>query len=287
MSSLTFTRRSVFSELRALLAVANKEWTILRRYPSWALGYFIWPVLFPLGFIFTAKALGGPDGSSLAAFSQLSGTADYAGFIMVGSTMWMWLNMTLWSVGLHLRNEQMRGTLESNWLCPVPRISVMLGASLARLGTSLMMLAISVIEFRLFFGVRLVDARSAFPLLLIILLLVPSIYGLSLTFASLVIRFREANTMVFFVRGIFMIFCGMTFPLEAMPIWMQKAAAWLPLTYAVRGIRSVALAGATWSDVVSDMLCLAAFGVVLPLVGYAVFHLVERRSRQTGVLGQY
>ena len=91
MQSITLARRSMFSELRALLAVANKEWTIFRRYPGWVLSYFIWPVLFPLGFIFTAKALGGPDGSSLSAFSQLSGTADYAGFIMVGSTMWMWL----------------------------------------------------------------------------------------------------------------------------------------------------------------------------------------------------
>ena len=39
----------------------------------------------------------------------------------------MWLNLTLWSVGFSLREEQMRGTLESNWLCPVWRISIVLG----------------------------------------------------------------------------------------------------------------------------------------------------------------
>ena len=287
MSSITFVRRSLFSELRALLAVANKEWIIFRRYPSWIMAFFIWPVLFPLGFIFTAKALGGPDGSSLPAFSQLSGTTDYAGFVVVGSTMWMWVNITLWTVGFHLRSEQMRGTLESNWLCPVPRISVMLGASLTQLGTSLMLLAIGVIEFRLFLGVRLVSASSALPLLLIVLLLIPSIYGLGLAFASLVVRFKEANAMVFLVRGIFMIFCGISYPMAVLPDWMKRVSAFLPLTYAVRSIRAVGLAGATYADILPDLQMLTMFAIIMPILGYAAFRLAERRSRRTGDLGQY
>ena len=287
MSSLTFSRRSLFSELRALLAVANKEWIIFRRYPSWFMAFFIWPLLFPLGFIFTAKALGGPDGSSLSVFSQLAGTTDYAGFIVVGSTMWMWMNMTLWSVGLHLRNEQMRGTLESNWLCPVPRIAVMLGASLTQLGASLMMLAVSVLEFRLFLGVRLVHASSVLPLLLIILLLVPSIYGMGLIFASLVIRFKEAGSMVQLVRGIFTIFCGISYPLAVLPEWMRQISAFLPLTYSIQSIRAVGLAGATYTDILPDLGALTVFAIILPILGYAAFRLAERQSRRTGSLGQY
>ena len=287
MQGITFVRRSMFSELRALLAVANKEWIIFRRYPSWVMAFFIWPVLFPLGFIFTAKALGGPDGSSLPAFSQLSGTTDYAGFVVVGSTMWMWVNITLWTVGFHLRSEQMRGTLESNWLCPVPRISVMLGASLTQLGTSLMLLVIGLIEFRLFLGVRLVSASSALPLLLIVLLLIPSIYGLGLAFASLVVRFKEANAMVFLVRGIFMIFCGISYPLAVLPEWMKGVSAFLPLTYAVRSIRAVGLAGATYADILPDLQVLTMFAIIMPILGYAAFRLAERRSRRTGDLGQY
>jgi ABC-2 type transport system permease protein len=287
MRSITFVRRSVFSELRALLAVANKEWIIFRRYPSWVMAFFIWPVLFPLGFIFTAKALGGPDGSSLSAFSQLSGTTDYAGFMVVGSTMWMWVNITLWNVGLHLRSEQMRGTLESNWLCPVPRISVMLGASLTQLGTSLLLLVVGLIEFRLFLGVELVRVSTALPLLLTVLLLIPSIYGLGLAFASLVVRFKEANPMVFLVRGVFMIFCGISYPMAVLPEWMKRVSEFLPLTYAVRSIRAVGLAGATYADILPDLRMLTVFAIIMPILGYAAFRLAERRSRRTGDLGQY
>jgi ABC-2 type transport system permease protein len=201
--------------------------------------------------------------------------------------MWMWVNITLWTVGFHLRSEQMRGTLESNWLCPVPRISVMLGASLTQLGTSLMLLAVGVIEFRLFLGVRLVRASSALPLLLIVLLLIPSIYGLGLAFASLVVRFKEANAMVLLVRGIFMIFCGISYPMAVLPEWMKRVSAFLPLTYAVRSIRAVGLAGATYADILPDLQMLTMFAIIMPILGYAAFRLAERRSRRTGDLGQY
>jgi ABC-2 type transport system permease protein len=283
---MSLVQRTFFSDVRALLAAARKEWIIFRRYPSWVVAFVIWPLLGPLVFIFAAKAMSGPDEAGLATFGALSGTTDYVSYVILGTAIWMWLNFTLWDVGFSLRSEQMRGTLESNWLCPVWRLSLMLGASLTKLLTSMFFLAVTVIETWLAFGIWLLQGNVALILLFLVLVM-PSIYGIGLAFASLVIRFREANTMVFFVRGIFMIFCGMTYPLEVMPVWMQKAAAWLPLTYAVRGIRSVALAGATWSDVAPDLLRLTAFSVVLPLVGYAAFHFVERRSRRTGVLGQY
>jgi len=175
MRSITLVRRSPLSEVRALLAVARKDWTIFRRYPSWVVALLVWPVLFPLGYIFAAKALGGPDGSALPAFGQLAGTTDYVGFIVIGNVMWMWLNITLWDVGFKLRGEQMRGTLESNWLCPVPRISVVLGATLTHLAISLLFLAVTITEFWLFFGVQLVRGD---PVLL--LLLLPSWCGESL-----------------------------------------------------------------------------------------------------------
>src|SRR5215213_3611384 len=149
------TQPSFVSELRAVAAIARKEWLIFRRYPSWVLSMFIWPVLFPFGYIFTAKALGGPDGAALEAFRSLTGTADYVGFIVVGSMMWMWLNMTLWDVGMYLRSEQMHGTLESNWLCPTWRVSLMLGGALTKGLISLLFLGVSLLEFRLIFGVQI------------------------------------------------------------------------------------------------------------------------------------
>ena len=279
-------RRSAGSELRALLAIARKEWLIFRRYPSWVMVFLIWPVLYPCGYIFSAKALGGPHGSGLAAFRHLAGTSDYLGYIVVGSTMYMWLNLTLWDVGLHLRNEQMRGTLESNWLCPVWRISIMLGSSLTKLATALVFLVVTVGEFRLVFGADIVRGNPGL-VALVVLLVSASIYGIGLAFGSLVLRFREANAMVFLVRGLFMVFCGISYPLQVLPAWMQTVAAALPLTYAIHALRAVTLAGATLAQIGPDLAALAVCALVLPALGYLAFAITERRARRTGSLGQY
>ena len=76
MQQVALAQLTPAAELRALLAVARKEWTLFVRYPSWVLSMLIWPVLFPIGYIFSAKALGGPDGSALASFARLTGKAS-------------------------------------------------------------------------------------------------------------------------------------------------------------------------------------------------------------------
>jgi ABC-2 type transport system permease protein len=273
-------------ETRALLEVARKEWIIFLRYPSWIMAMVIWPLLFPLGYIFTARALSGPNGVGLATFSALTGTRDVVAYIVFGATFYMWLNITLWNVGGHLRNEQMLGTLESNWLCPVGRLTLLVGANLEKLISSLGFLAVTVLEFRLFFGISLVDGNR-WLLLLVVALVIPSIYGIGMVFASLVIRFKESNALVFLVRGTFMVFCGITVPVQILPHWMQLVATFLPLTYAIHASRAAVLTDASFGSVATDLWRLAAFALVLPTFGAYAFRVVERRARRLGTLGQF
>jgi ABC-2 type transport system permease protein len=90
---------------------------------------------------------------------------------------------------------------------------------------------------------------------------------------------------VFLVRGIFMVFCGITYPLAVLPSWMRGVAYVLPLTYAIRDIRAAALADAGIAAVAPDLARLVAFAVLLPAIGVIAFSLMERRARRTGTLG--
>jgi ABC-2 type transport system permease protein len=279
------SRRSLRSELRALWAVIHREWLIFRRYPSWIVALFIWPVIFPAAYILSARALAGPDGSSLALFERAAGTGNYIGYIVVGTTIWMWQNMSLWTVGFALRNEQLRGTLESNWLTPAARFWFLLGSSLTQGMQLFAFLGIAALEFGLFFGVRL----HGNPLLVLLALVatLPATFGIGFTFASLVIAVREANAFVFLVRGLVMIFCGITYPVSILPEWMQRVAAWLPPTYAIRAVRRAALENAGLGVLLPDLLPLLAFGAAWLAIGYLTFQWTERRARRTGTLGQH
>lgn len=273
------------SGLRALWAVMKREWMIFVRYPSWVIALFIWPIIFPLSYVLTAQALSGRDGTGMAQFQAATGLHDYIGYIAIGTTIWMWQNVVLWNVGFSLRNEQLRGTLESNWLSPTWRFAYLLGSSAPQLVSMLMFLTVSAIEFALFLGVRF--QGSLWLTLLVILASIPSVYGLGFAFASLVITAKEANAFVFLVRGIVMIFCGITFPISILPTWMQPIAAWLPQTYIIHAMRSAALSTDGFSAIAGDLKLLALFGVFWLTVGYLLFNWMERRARRTGAIGQY
>jgi ABC-2 type transport system permease protein len=281
----TGTFERLAAELRALWMVTRKEWLYLRRYPTWIVQMFVWPLIFPMGYILSARALAGPDQSGLALFISRTGISDYLGYIVVGTTVWMWQNVVLWNVGFQLRNEQFRGTLETNWMTPTWRFSFLLGPSLMQLATMLIFLVISAFEYGLLFGVRL---NGSLPLIgLVVLASIPSIYGLGMAFASLVIAVKEAQNFVFLVRGLVMIFCGVTFPVALLPGWMQTAAAFLPQTYMMRAFRQAALANASLTDLAPDLWALLGFGALLLAAGYLLFQRMERRSRRTGAIGSY
>jgi ABC-2 type transport system permease protein len=278
-------RANGFTALRALGAVMKREWMIFLRYPSWVISLFIWPIIFPLSYVLTAQALSGRDGSGMAQFQAATGLHDYIGYIAIGTTIWMWQNVVLWNVGFSLRNEQLRGTLESNWLSPTWRFAYLLGSSAPQLLSMLMFLAVSAIEFALFLGVRF--QGNFWLVLLTILAAIPSVYGLGFAFASVVITAKEANAFVFLVRGMVMIFCGITFPVSILPGWMQPVAAWLPQTYIIDAMRSAALSTDGVSAIAGDLKILALFGVFWLTVGYLLFNWMERRARRTGAIGQY
>lgn len=281
----SLSRYSLAGELRALIAVARREWIIFRRYPSWVVALFIWPIIFPASYILSARALAGPDGSGLATFQRLAGTSDYLGFIAIGTLVWMWQNIVLWNVGFALREEQLRGTLESNWLSPSWRYSFLIGSSMTQMIAMVIFFLAAIAEFTLVFGVRL--HGNGWLALLVMLAAIPSIYGLGFAFASLVITAKEANAFVFLVRGFVMVFCGITFPLAVLPGWMQGVAGWIPPTYVIHGVRAALLADAGLEALLPDLQALLLWGAFWLVAGYLVFRWMERRARKTGAIGQY
>jgi len=285
LSSRSLGKAGFLSDLRAFWAIVWREWTIFKRYPSWIIALLIWPLIFPMMYILTARALSGMDGSGLAVFTQTTGASNFIGYIVVGTTVWMWQNIVLWDVGFALRNEQMRGTLESNWLSPTWRFSYLLGHTGPQLITMTMFILITAIEFGLFFGVRL--NGNPWLALLVMLTSIPAIYGLGFAFASIVITAKEAHTFVFLVRGLVMIFCGITFPVSLLPGWMQSVATWMPQTYMIHGMRAAAFANASLTELWPDLQALLLFGAFWLTLGYLLFQWMERRARRTGAIGQY
>jgi len=269
----------------SIFAVFKKEFKIALRYPTWFIPLIIWPVGLPIGYIFTAVALAGRDTNSLTQFQSMTGTTDFVTFILIGTTVWMVVNSMLWSFGSRLRVEQIRGTLESNWLCPVPKISIQIGLALFDLVSNLIFLVVSLIEFKIFFNFNFAGNPSL--AILVLILSIPAIYGIGFIFSSLVLWAKEINSMVFLVRGIMTVFCGITYPLAVLPKWMRSISRIIPMTHTINALRAVIAAGANLHDISYEIKFLILSGIILMILGILSFSYTQNKAKATGSLGHY
>ena len=277
---------SALADLRAFWAAARKEWRLLRRYPTMFLGFLFWPIALPLAYVFQARAYAGDSTAALDAFAARTGTAEIAGFLFLGWAAYMWISMILWGPGTALRTEQVRGSLEALFMTPVSRLVILFGPVVSQIIWALWMFAVVGAAMTILFGVPIGPAE-ALRALAVILVAVPALYGLGALFAAVVLRFGEVSALVQGVRGIFTVFCGMSFPIVVLPEWAHRVALTLPPTYLIGGLRDVLLRGADLAELLPDLAVLLALGLAICGLAVVAFRRTERYARRGGSLAQY
>jgi ABC-2 type transport system permease protein len=280
------SRTTLAGDLRAFGAAALKEWRLLRRYPSLFVGFLFWPIALPLAYVFQARGFAGDSQAALDAFAQRAGTSEVAGFLFLGWAAYMWISMVLWGPGTALRTEQVRGSLEALFLTPVSRMVILFGPVASQVVWAVWMFSIVAATMTLVFGMELA-AASALRALAVILIAVPALYGLGALFAAVVLRFGEVSALVQGVRGLFTVFCGMSFPIVVLPEWGRAVALALPPTYLIADLRHVLLSGASLVQLIPDLAVLLALGLALCALAVVAFRRTERYARRGGSLAQY
>lgn len=271
--------------LRTIAAVARKDIAQFLRYPSWIAQIIIWPMIFPLVYILSAVGMAGPNKEGLGAYSSITGTSSFMGFIVIGTMTYMWANITMWSFGTYLRNEQNGGTLESNWLCPIHKFDILIGGSIISIINAVLISIVSILEYRFIYGIHFTG--NIFYWIFMFLILMPAVYGMSSIFASLVLWVKETNSLVQLVRGSIMILCGISFPISVMPAWMQNLAKLLPFTFGISAARTVMIGGGSLVNASSDIVVCLLEGMLYLLIGRLCFMAVERKVRMTGSLERF
>jgi ABC-2 type transport system permease protein len=273
-------------DLRAFGAAVRKELRTVRRYPTQWMGLIFWPVLLPASYVLMGQAFSGTDPRSIEAFAERSGTAQVAGFVFVGFAMYMWLSTILWGPGTALRTEQMRGSLEAVFLTPSSRLVALFGPPAAALPTLVITFAVMGVAMWLLFGVVL-PLDGVLRSLVVVAFALPALYAIGALFASGVLRFGEVGPIVHLVRGMFVLTCGITFPVLMLPGWAQMLAAVLPPTYIVQDIRAVLLRGLGLGDIAGDIAVTLGLSLLFAAFAIGTFRVLERSARRNGMLGRY
>lgn len=276
-------RRSPRSHLRAVLAIARKDWLHFVRYPLNAVFRIVQPLMWLTPIYFLGKSFAG--GGANAGFAAYAGTSDYMSFILVGAVLSNYVSAVFWGMGYALKSEMDSGVLESNWMVPVPRPLLLAGQTLASLAISTVTGAGVLVLGAIFFGFKI--GGNLVPAVLVLLPMLIALYGFGFAFAGIVLLLKDANTLVDVSDFVVSQLSGSQFPVQVLPRFILPVALLIPLTYGYDAVRAYLLGTRSLLPLHSEIGILVAFMGVMVVLGYAVFKRVERRCRTLGLIGTH
>lgn len=281
--SMSLSRPTFSSHLRAVLMIAYKDWQHFLRYPINAVGYVLQPIIWLAPAVFMGQAFS--VNGQAQGFAAYAGTSDYISFILLGSLLSNFINAVFWGIGYALKNDMDSGVLESNWLTPMPRPLMMIARTISSLVTSTIVSLGILLVGSLLFGFR--PTGSLLEALVPVIPMLIGLYGFGLAFAAVVLLMRDANTLVDVSSFLVTLFSGSQFPVQALPRFMLPISLALPLTYGFDAARGILLKSATLLPIPVEVGLLVVFMFVMTAVGLGVFARMERTVRQKGTLGQH
>ncbi|MCB0092678.1 MAG: ABC transporter permease [Caldilineaceae bacterium] len=271
------------SHLRALLAVAKKDFLYFVRYPLNAIFRVLQPIIWLTPIYFLGQSFATAQGN--VGFAAYAGTGDYMSFILVGAMLSSYISSVFWGMGQSLKEEMDSGVLESNWLTPVPRFSFLIGHTGANIFvTTLVNMGILLLGW-LFFGFTI--SGSLLQALAVVAPLLLALYGFGFAFAAAVFLMRDANTLIDVSDYLVSIFSGGQFPVQVLPRFLLPISLALPITYGLDAVRGLLINTRTLLPIGNEIAIMLVFmGVMMPL-GYFVFKRVEQRVKRLGTIGMH
>jgi len=261
-----------------------KQWREELAYPLTLLYFVVSPVLTLLPLLLYGYALTG-SGTS-ASLGGLTYTSDWFAYSALGFSLASLINSCLWGTGMALRREQWAGTLESLYVTPVSRFTMLFGSAIHNVQHGGLGVILQLTVSALVFGLR-VNLAGILPALLAVALMVIGLQGFVLFFAAVVLLARRAWMAVELLVGSIRLLTPMSYPIVVLPVMLQTVAQGVPTYQALEAFRQFLLLGpftpAAWSSL-GLLLVLDALVVVL---GWIVFRASDGFVRYRAGIGKF
>lgn len=279
-----FTWDNVKAELRAIWESNVKQWKIELAYPLNFIRQCLSPVIFLLPYLIYGLALmGGPYSPNLEA---LIGNGDIVTFIFTGYIVMGFIGTAVWAMGSSIRNEQWFGTMESIYITPTNRLSIVLGVALhstVHQGIS------TLVEFSIIyaiFGLAL-KMSGILPALMIFALMMLALYGFGILISALSLLLKEGYIVSEALHSVMTILSPVAYPLLVLPEVARQASFVFPTTPGLIGMRTFLLQDYRPEVVGNMFIALLLLDAAWILFGSFIFRLTDVYVRKRGSLEKY
>jgi len=273
---MTRATLAVRHELIGLLGVVERNAYLVKRYAIWEVTWFVWTVANTLTIVFIAKGVEAAGGS-LDVKRETT-------VLLIGAVIWSYLGILFEILTQTVGWERWEGTIEYTFMAPLSRAVHLLGMGAFAVVYGLLRTALLFGAIASFFSLQLdrADFWSAFVVLAVASI---SFLGVGVMTAVFPLISPEKGIQLGFIaQGMLLVVSGVYYSVSVLPDWMQVLAKISPATYALRGIRSAILEGASVSDLWGDIWPLLVIGAVAIPLGFAIFHRGEIYAKRHGLL---
>jgi len=269
-------------------AVFKLNWHLTTRYKGWFLFFVLFPIIFSAVPILLGRAVAGDPSKAAQSFQQYTGTSNYVVYMVVGSSLWVFAISSMWGFGMWLREQQMTGTLEQLLLTPVNPFLILLGEEIFNLLISTLQLSMALLFGSWIFGALgdLLSLRLAYSIGLLVLGIIP-MYGLSMALGGLIIRIKEAGSIIGILQMLMGFLMGIFYPLTLLPGWVRILSILFPLTIVNNDVRAILLSTGFIFSLPADVLLLVLYMFIYPLIGFRVYEKVMISLKKGEGVGGY
>lgn len=225
-------------------------------------------------------------GGNPPLFFEYTGYPSYLAFVVLGVAFNGLAMSALEDGGNAIYEEESHGTWDVLSLAPFNRFTWMFAKTLAGLVTSF-------IDFFavLLLGSLVFDVTPTLPGLAIALLGVAAtllaLQGLGFLMAALGLKWKQPYALAFILSPVIVLLSGMTFPVQALPGWLQPLSNAIPLTHGLHIVRDAILLDRGLVELLPSFGALLVSGAILMAIGFGAFRFMETRAREAGALGRY
>lgn len=210
----------------------------------------------------------------------------YFPFALVGVAFARYFDLMLRMFSESIRTAQVTGCLEAMLCSQTDCITIVMLSSLYSLIFGGMQLLLILLSGVFLFGVDL-HQMNVPATLLVLLVSILNFVAFGVLSAAAIVWLKKGDPITWILGGLGTILGGAYFPIDVMPVWMQKVSYLIPVTYSLSALRLTMLQGATIAAVGKIVGTLAILAIVILPASAAVFAATVRKGRREGTLAQY
>ncbi len=203
-------------------------------------------------------------------------------FFAIGNAVQVCAMSGIYGMTMAVANERWFGTLAALMASPANRAALFGGRFIPFIVNGFLVSAYGFLLCWIFLGVRF-DAATLGVMVLAMIVTAFSCSAIGAVQGGISLRMRDglfgANLLVF----LFLLFCGVNIPLEALPPWMQAVSQVLPFTHGLEAVRQ-AIDGATLAEVGNLIGIEFLIGMAYAIAAFFLFRWLERGSYRNATL---